>query len=270
MTENLKRISVSIIGIPIVFGSIYYGGIYFFVVVTIIALLSQLEFYNIAKHKNVKINSTLGLISGFGVLYLYYISRLEYIFLLFIIITIIFLILEIFSNHSSPLITLSLSLFGIIYPTMLIGTLYPLRNMQDDSGGSGLNLVVALLAGVWLCDIAAYYIGRAIGKHKLLEGVSPNKTWEGSVAGFSASFTVIYILKQSGYLGSSFSTVDVMMLSLFTGAGGQFGDLFESLIKREAGIKDSGKFLPGHGGFLDRFDALIFAAPLTYIYFLYF
>ena len=270
MSENIKRILVSIIGIPVVLGSIYLGGVYFFIVVTIISLLSQLEFYNIAQHKNVKINKILGLLAGFVVLYLYYISREEYFLPAVLFIAILFLIIEIFSGNESPLLNTSLSLSGIIYPTALVGTIYPLRQMDYLTDVPGLNLVVALLAGVWVCDTAAYYIGKAIGKHKLIERVSPNKTWEGSAAGFLASLAFIFALKYNGFLGNSFTTVDMIMLSLFIGVGGQLGDLFESLIKRDAGVKDSGILLPGHGGFLDRFDALIFAAPLTYLYFIYF
>lgn len=270
MSENMKRILVSIIGIPVVVGSIYLGGVYFFIVVTIISLMSQLEFYNIAQHKNVKINKILGLLAGFVVLYLYYISREEYFLPTVLLFSILFFLIEIFSGKESPLLNASVSLSGIIYPTAFVGTMYPLRQMDHLTGVPGLNLVVALLAGVWLCDTAAYYIGRAIGKHKLIERVSPNKTWEGSAAGLFASLTVIFALKYNGFLGNSFTTVDMMMLSLFTGVGGQLGDLFESSIKRDAGVKDSGILLPGHGGFLDRFDALIFAAPLTYLYFIYF
>lgn len=270
MSENTKRILVSLIGIPLILGSIYLGGIYFFIVVVIIALVSQLEFYNIAQHKNLRINRIIGLLAGFVILYLYYINMEIYFLPTLLLISILFLIISVFSNKESPLLNSSISLSGIIYPTTLIGTLYPLRQTDILIDVDGLNLLIALLAGVWLCDTAAYYVGKSIGKHKLIERVSPNKTWEGSVAGFAAALVVIYALKQNGFLGNSFTTVDGIMLSIFSGVGGQLGDLFESLIKRDAGIKDSGYLLPGHGGFLDRFDALIFASPLTYLYFIYF
>ncbi|MCH8299664.1 MAG: phosphatidate cytidylyltransferase [Candidatus Marinimicrobia bacterium] len=270
MSENMKRILVSLIGGPVILGSIYLGGVYFFIVVIVISLLSQLEFYNIAQQKSLNIYKYLGLLAGFALLCLYYLSKEEYFLPAVLFISLLFLIIEIFSGRESPLLNTSLSVSGVIYPTLLIGTMYPLRQMDHLSGIPGLNLIVALLAGVWLCDTAAYYIGKAIGKHKLLPRVSPNKTWEGSAAGFIASLTAISSLKYYGFLGDSFTTVDIALLSLFTGVGGQLGDLFESLIKRDAGVKDSGFLLPGHGGFLDRFDALIFAAPLTYIYFIYF
>ncbi|TFB10802.1 phosphatidate cytidylyltransferase [Candidatus Marinimicrobia bacterium MT.SAG.3] len=269
MSENIKRILVSLIGGPVILGSIYLGGVYFFIVVTIISLLCQLEFYNIAEQKNVKIYKYLGLLAGFALLCLYYLNKEEYFLPAILSISLMFFILELFSGRETPMLNMSLSVAGIIYPTLLIGTLYPLRQLNNVRDIPGLNLIIAILAGVWLCDTAAYYIGKNIGKHKLLPRVSPNKTWEGSAAGFIASLTAIASLKYYGFLGDSFTTVDVIMLSLFTGVGGQLGDLFESLIKRDAGVKDSGFLLPGHGGFLDRFDALIFAAPLAYLYIFY-
>ena len=129
-----------------------------------------------------------------------------------------------------------------------------------------MNMVFALIAGVWVCDTAAYYVGKAIGKHKLLERVSPKKTWEGSIAGFTAVLIFLTGIKYFGFLPAIPSYETVIAIAVIVGVGGQLGDLFESLLKRDAGIKDSGKFLPGHGGVLDRFDALIFAAPMAYIY----
>ena len=268
MIETLKRIAVSLIGIPIILGSIYYGELYLFIVVSIIALISQNEFYNISGDDRIRISRIPGLLSGFAILYLYYLNLMDYILPLLLLVTLIIIISELFSEHALPLLNASLSIMGIIYPTLLIGTLYPLRHI-DYLGTPGLNLVIALLAGVWLCDTAAYFIGKSFGKHKLIERISPNKTWEGSIAGFVAAATVIFLFKQNGFLGSAFSTVDLVALSIIAGVSGQIGDLFESMLKRGADLKDSGVLLPGHGGFLDRFDALIFAAPLAYVYFVY-
>jgi len=122
--------------------------------------------------------------------------------------------------------------------------------------------VLLLLATVWLCDSAAYYSGRAFGRRKLAPLVSPNKTWEGAIGGtFAALF---------GGLGWSlwqFGTIDPALLAwvLVAAIAGQLGDLFESKLKRGAQVKDSGNLLPGHGGVLDRIDALLFAAPVLAI-----
>lgn len=120
-------------------------------------------------------------------------------------------------------------------------------------------LLLLLLAIVWLGDSAAYYVGSTWGRHKMAPRVSPNKSWEGAVAGVLTALaaTAVWSLWRLG-------GVDLALLAvgLLTGMAGQIGDLVESMLKRGAGVKDSGNLLPGHGGVLDRLDALLFAAPI--------
>lgn len=108
------------------------------------------------------------------------------------------------------------------------------------------------------------------GRHKLFERVSPNKTWEGTMTGFVGAFAGGFLVKlifvQSGY-PFSLSVQDIIVFAFLAGTIGQLGDLAESWMKRDAGVKDSGALLPGHGGILDRFDSLLFVAPSVYIYF---
>jgi len=123
----------------------------------------------------------------------------------------------------------------------------------------GAPWVFLLLASVWLSDSGAYYTGRAFGRRKLAPTVSPNKTWEGSIGGAIAALV--------GAVGWSFwqyGTIEPLLLGwvLVVAIAGQIGDLFESKLKRGAGVKDSGNLLPGHGGMLDRIDGILFAAPL--------
>ena len=266
MSESLKRVLVAVVGIPLIIGSIYSGGAYFILVLTAIALLSQNEYYNLAKISGFRVDKILGMASGLLILLLIYLEGEEFILHFLLVATLLILIVEIFKKESSPLNSSAALIFGIIYPTLMIGTLYPLRNMGSSGAELGLNIVFALIAGVWVCDTAAYYIGKAVGKHKLLERVSPKKTWEGSIAGFIAALIFLTALKYYGFLPAIQSYEKVIAIAVIAGVGGQLGDLFESLLKRDAGVKDSGKFLPGHGGVLDRFDALIFAAPIAYIY----
>jgi phosphatidate cytidylyltransferase len=129
-------------------------------------------------------------------------------------------------------------------------------------GREGPWLLLFALAITWANDTVAYFVGRAIGKHRLAPGLSPKKTWEGSIAGFAASLLV-------GWLFSRWLTGPVPHLLIMAALGnvaGQAGDLLESAYKRSAGVKDSGGLLPGHGGVLDRIDALILAIPVVWYY----
>ncbi|HYU35369.1 MAG TPA: phosphatidate cytidylyltransferase [Thermoanaerobaculia bacterium] len=120
-------------------------------------------------------------------------------------------------------------------------------------------LIFLLLAIVWLGDTGAYYVGRRLGRHKMAPVVSPNKTWEGAVAGFAVS-----VVAAAVWSACRLGRLDLGLLGVaaLTALAAQVGDLMESLIKRGAGVKDSGHVLPGHGGVLDRMDAMLFAAPV--------
>ena len=121
---------------------------------------------------------------------------------------------------------------------------------------------VLLLAIVWLGDSGAYYIGKTWGRHKLAPRVSPNKTWEGSIASTAAG-----LLAAAVWSYWRLGEVDgwILLLAGLVSIAAQIGDLVESLLKRGAGVKDSGQILPGHGGMLDRMDALLFAAPVMWL-----
>jgi phosphatidate cytidylyltransferase len=159
-------------------------------------------------------------------------------------------------------------LFGLIYIAYPL-TLVPLLWKQED----GPTLVVFLMVCVWTGDIAALYIGRAFGKHKLAPRLSPGKTWEGSFASIAGSMLaaglVIFIADTLAARGSTLLHIaeprwQSLLLAAILNVAAQLGDLLESAIKRGAGVKDSGNMLPGHGGILDRIDALLLAAPVLW------
>jgi phosphatidate cytidylyltransferase len=155
-----------------------------------------------------------------------------------------------------------LSVFGIL----AVGTVwYSLVSLYLSHGAW---FVVSLLALIWLADIAAYFSGKAFGRHKLAPNVSPGKTWEGALGGVAAA--VLWVLASAHindsfaqYVMASCSWPVVVILSAFLAALSIVGDLFESLLKRRAGMKDSSQLLPGHGGVYDRIDALLPVAPLA-------
>lgn len=153
------------------------------------------------------------------------------------------------------------SIAGIFYVAVLLTFLALLKR---DFGPSGADLVLFVLLVVWLGDTGAYFAGRFLGKAKLYPAVSPKKTWAGAVGGLVASGMGAAGMKLG--LMPELPWVHVFGLSLPGAALGQMGDLVESLFKRSTGVKDSGAILPGHGGILDRVDAVLFFAPYMYLY----
>lgn len=176
------------------------------------------------------------------------------------------------NGFRSPLIQVlpdtAQGIFGLIYIAYPL-TLIPLLWKKED----GTALVIFLMVCVWVGDIAALYIGRRFGRHKLAPRLSPGKTWEGSAASIAGSILAAFIVLYIGDVLSSHGnlvlhTSEPMWQSLLLAAvlniAAQLGDLLESAIKRGAGVKDSGTMLPGHGGMLDRIDALLLAAPVLW------
>jgi phosphatidate cytidylyltransferase len=127
-------------------------------------------------------------------------------------------------------------------------------------------LFLFILFSVWISDSAAYFIGKSFGKHKLAPRVSPKKTWEGAVAGFVGGAGGFLLL--SLFFLSSLPIMDSIVIGVIIGTVGQIGDLAESQLKRDAGVKDSSALIPGHGGILDRFDSLLFIMPVVALYLL--
>jgi phosphatidate cytidylyltransferase len=161
----------------------------------------------------------------------------------------------------------ALGLFGLVYVAYPL-TLMPLIWNRDD----GKPLIVFLLVCVWAGDIAALYIGRSFGRHKL-SPLSPNKTWEGSIASVAGSVLaglgVVYLGDALSARGNTVLHIlepvwEAILLAVIINLAAQLGDLLESAIKRGAGVKDSGTMLPGHGGILDRIDALLIATPVLW------
>lgn len=156
-------------------------------------------------------------------------------------------------------------MFGLVY----VGWFPAHVVLIHQSGDTGPGLVTVMIAAVALCDVGAYFIGKGFGKHKLAPVISPNKTWEGAIGGFLATImgmAAIYYVRE----GLMPDHLPAWPLWAYIAAGallstaGQIGDLVESSLKRDAGVKDAGTIFPGHGGVLDRFDGFLFAAPVLY------
>ncbi len=151
---------------------------------------------------------------------------------------------------------------GILYVGWLLSYLIALRNLEN-----GRYWVILAVGCTFASDICAYLAGRTFGRHKLAPYVSPNKTWEGSVGGVIGSVAISVLVIWIFHLPVSYG--EAVILGLLISIAGQIGDLIKSLFKRNTGVKDSGKIVPGHGGFLDRMDSQAFAGVVVYLFVFY-
>ncbi len=214
-------------------------------------------------------------------------SMAQYFLILALIFTPLLLAVELFRNRGSAMLNIAATIFGSMYVSLFFGSLIGIRELfvpEDFPVYAHFSItgvavgeeavatidrwggwtVVVLFASIWACDSAAYFAGRAMGRHKLFVRVSPNKTWEGAVAGLL--FAVGTFLLGKALLLPYLTPGQAVICGLIVGLFGQLGDLVESLLKRDAGVKDSSTLIPGHGGVLDRFDSLMYISPLFYFY----
>ena len=165
--------------------------------------------------------------------------------------------------RQSAAVQLSVTTFGVVWIGLGFGFLVAIRDIPSPDGW-GKELLLAVLLGVWGSDIAAYAAGRLIGRRKLAEHISPAKTVEGLIAGLIAGTAIVFFTLYHQPHGDPLAPLHAFELGVAVAVAAPAGDLFESYLKRDAGIKDSGSLLGAHGGMLDRVDALLWAAPATY------
>ncbi|MCF8067896.1 MAG: phosphatidate cytidylyltransferase [Desulfobacterales bacterium] len=261
---HLKRWITAIIALPLLYFLIGKGSSEIFSIITgLICILSLREYFRIVynNNKGKKPFSIIlwGFIIGPAIVFAMHIRSFEMVFGLIIFSFIVpgFFSLFYFKNDKKALEFVFKNTLGMIYIPLLLSCLVLLRN-----GDNGSSWIFLLLAVVFAGDSGAFYAGSYLGRHKLCPAVSPNKTIEGSIGGLVSNVAV-------GFLFSYLLLPDLhpgllVLFCLTVGAAAQVGDLFESELKRSAGIKDSGNILPGHGGILDRIDALLFALPVAY------
>lgn len=263
MGELAKRISVAAFGIPLLIGVNYLGGWYFFAIVLIISVVAQWEFYQIQKNKNIYPQKFSGIIKGIILLLTVQTQFWLEGSLLLIICLMLILANEMFRRQMNVSANIGVTLLGVLYIPFLLSSFLYLRGYIDflfpHFKNAGFNFILVLFATIWICDTFAYGFGKWLGKHKLYEKVSPNKSMEGAIAGVVGSILTFVVVKYISIL--PISLMEVFLFGIVVGIVGQTGDLVESWFKRDAGVKDSSSLLPGHGGILDRFDSLIFVSP---------
>jgi phosphatidate cytidylyltransferase len=155
------------------------------------------------------------------------------------------------------------SLFGLLYISLSLGLLVHLRHRwSEDAASLSVTIPLLLIFTLWINDTMAYIVGSFIGKTPL-SSISPKKTWEGTIGGIILAVVVMTVI---AHFTGRLSLMHTAVIAALAAISGTFGDLFESKLKRMAGVKDSGTLMPGHGGFLDRFDSLLFASTVVWLY----
>jgi len=265
----MKRILTAVVLIAVVFALIFLAPLWLIAVVAaIVAALAAYEYRDLAHQKDVYI-PLWWLLGAIALIFLsiHYQPTFE-----LPVLTLITFILLAWSGFRAPLervlLDTALGLFALIYVVYPLTLLTLIKAHEDGTG-----LLVFLFVCVWFGDIAALYVGKNFGRKKLAPQLSPNKTWEGSIASVAGSVAFgmgVYYLGQCldtrgfAQLHIGWPIWQLVLLAIVLNFAAQLGDLLESAIKRGAGVKDSGTMLPGHGGILDRIDALLLAAPVLW------
>lgn len=272
MSNFWQRAITGTIFVLVLIGAIILGGWYMSGLFGLIAVLGLNEFYNLFQKTEIKPNKIIGLLLAASIFVLiitanylapYYFRLLSGVSIAFVFSSLIVMgILELFRKNSSPFQNIAITLSGIFYvvfPFILINFLPEVAGIKtiEDKYWSVLSIFIL----IWSNDTFAYLSGRLIGKHKLFERISPKKTWEGFIGGIL--FSVIAGLVLAYFLDWSYPKM--IAYGLIVGIFGTAGDLVESMLKRSVDIKDSGNILPGHGGILDRFDAVLFVVPIIFV-----
>ncbi len=266
MNNFVLRTITGAVFVIVIIGSVIIHHWVFAGLFLVIAALGYLEFSKIARVLNYypsRIYGTVLAALTYCVIvgYNYLILPGESLLLL-ILVPIILLSIELARKTSTALANVATAVFGIVWIVIPLALLSGFFNLAEEHKWRETGLLLGFFLIVWIYDSGAYIFGSLFGKHRILERISPKKSWEGLAGGVLVGMLVAYMISASF---TEFSLTEWLLIAIAIVVSGTLGDLAESMIKRNAGIKDSGNLLPGHGGVLDRFDAVLLAAPVIYI-----
>lgn len=257
MNNLIKRVLVAIIGIPLLVYVFKVGNLPLLFFTILLSGLTSFELRNMFANKNIIVpreiilfNMVLTAISA-----IYPMFSFLFLFLSFLYFT----GKNLFNDDLTGAISrLSGALFILIYSGTFLAFIFRIHSLHF-----GANYLLLLISLIWITDSFAYFLGMSIGKHRGIFKVSPKKSIEGFISGFV--FAAISGFLAYKFFPHQFDKAGIITAVIVAGIFGQFGDLTESLLKRDCGVKDSSAIIPGHGGILDRFDSLIISAPLFYL-----
>lgn len=271
LNKNATKMLTGFIFGTIAMGCIMYGGIALLILLSCIVFLGSKEYVKILEHKGFYPSLKIICASELILALIMFFNRKEYVASALVLCTFASFMWVLFRGRQPYIANVATTVLGFVYCGYFPLHLLLLRDISSVDYNSGLGFVVMMFTAVMLTDVGCYYAGTKFGKHKLAPVISPNKTVEGSIGGIICA--IIGAMTIGWFISMWFEPVP-WYVSFFAGLVctlfAQIGDLCESLIKRDAGVKDSGDSLPGHGGFLDRTDSYIFAIPVMYYFCKYF
>jgi len=260
------RVAASVVFIPCFIVITRTGGYHFIALVNALIFIGMWEFYRMLEAKGIHAYKSIGIICGLVLSWYVFFRDGMYANLFLTLALIALMCMELTRRQAREAVYhISSTVFGVIYVAFLGSHLillreHPLSISLDYSMGASFVFLAVVVT--WAGDTGAYIVGKTLGRHPLIPRLSAKKTREGSVGGLIFSVVGALVAKQT--FAPYLDLWQALLLGVMAGAMGQLGDLFESLVKRDLNVKDASDTIPGHGGILDRFDSLLFTAPLTY------
>jgi phosphatidate cytidylyltransferase len=274
-----QRIITGLLGSALIIYGLIVSEWAYFAIFAIICFFSLREFYKLSAFDGLLPLKTIGMVTGMVIFCLsFFIERQDlnskYYFAIFPLMALVYMIKLYKKGEYKPFTNIAFTFLGIFYIAVPISLLNHAAFVSSTSGwhatlgGYNFEPILGILLILWATDTGAYFAGTFFGKHKLFERISPKKTWEGFVGGAVLAGIIAFVFNVilNNYGLHYLAPVDWIVITIIIVVGGTFGDLVESLLKRSIEIKDSGTAIPGHGGFLDRFDGLFISAPFVVAY----
>lgn len=255
-----QRIITALFGAAVIVSAIVFSEWTYFAIFFLICLLTLLEFYGLAGLDGMLVQKTFGTICGMIIFSLSFLIEARhlsyrYYFIIFPLLSCVYMIKLYKKFERKPFTNIAYTFLGIFY----VAVPYALLNIAAfENGYYNFEIIFGCLFILWASDTGAYIAGTLFGRRKLFERISPKKSWEGFLGGAALAIAFAFLMN---YFFHTLATWQWLGVAIIIIVGGTFGDLIESLLKRSIEIKDSGNTLPGHGGFLDRFDGLLISAP---------
>ena len=265
--ELRKRILVAVVGVPFALYIAYVGSLFFTLLIALVSVLIVRELSRLLRHLNWHAVPWITYATTLSLLTVAHYANTKGLTL----VVYVALILGGIASLRPDALRGARRLIPTFYVSLAVGfpfaTVIMIRDSSIwESNFAGMVMIMMVVGGVWIVDTAAYFVGRSLGKHKLAPNLSPNKTIEGALGSVLSGALFAYLWGL--LIADQVSIPHRLVIGLIIGTMSVVGDLTQSMLKRAAGVKDSGSMFPGHGGVYDRFDSLLFVAPTVYLYLL--